>query len=157
MQEQRVREQEEEMRRMKMVVPILAAGAWIFAAERLLAQPASNPAAEEAEKATKSWLALVDSGQYKGSWAQSSSLFREKVTSAEWETAVRSAREPLGKLGSRKLVSAQFTRTLPGVPDGEYVVIRYETSFERKKAAVETVTPMKDKDGSWRVAGYFIQ
>ena len=142
------------MRRMKMVVPILAAGAWIFAAERLLAQPATNP---EAEKATQSWLTLVDSGQYRESWAQASSLFREKVTSAQWEAAVRSAREPLGNLGKRKLVSARFTRTLPGVQDGEYVVIRFDTSFERKKAAVETVTPMRDKDGSWRVAGYFIQ
>lgn len=145
------------MRRMKMVVPVLAAGAWIFAAERLLAQPASNPAAEDAEKVTNSWLTLVDSGQYGESWAQASKLFREKVTSAQWEAAVRSAREPLGKLGTRRLVSAQFTRTLPGVPDGEYVVIRYDTSFERKRAAVETVTPMKERDGSWRVGGYFIQ
>ncbi len=142
------------MRRMKMVVPILAVGAWIFAAERLLAQPASNPAAV---KAAESWLALVDEGRYAESWKEAASLFRDKVTAPQWESAVRSARQPLGKLGGRKLVSAQFTRTLPGVPDGEYVVIRYETSFERKKAAVETVTPMKDKDGSWRVAGYYIQ
>ncbi len=142
------------MRRMKMVVPILAVGAWIFAAERLLAQPASNPAAA---KAAETWLALVDGGRYAESWKEAASLFREKVTSAQWESAVRSAREPLGKLGARKLVSAQFSRTLPGVPDGEYVVIRYETSFEQKKSAVETVTPMKDKDGTWRVAGYFIQ
>jgi Protein of unknown function (DUF4019) len=142
------------MRRMRMVVPILAAGAWIFAAERLLAQPASNPAAD---KAAENWLALVDGGRYTESWKQAASLFREKVTAPQWEAAVRSAREPLGKLGTRNLVSAQFSRTLPGAPDGEYVVIRYETSFEHKKTAVETVTPMKDRDGTWRVAGYFIQ
>jgi hypothetical protein len=45
----------------------------------------------------------------------------------------------------------------PGVPDGEYVVIQYEVSYENKKAAVETVTPMLDKDGKWRVAGYFMR
>jgi ribosomal protein S17E len=43
------------------------------------------------------------------------------------------------------------------VPDGKYVVIKYDTSFENKKSAVETVTPMLDKDGKWRVAGYFIK
>jgi len=142
------------MRRMKMVVPILAVGAWIFAAERLLAQPASNPAAV---KAAESWLALVDGGQYAESWKQAASLFRDKVTADQWSAAVRSAREPLGSIQTRKLVSAQFMRTLPGAPDGEYVVIRYETSFQKKASAVETVTPMKDKDGAWRVAGYFIQ
>jgi len=29
--------------------------------------------------------------------------------------------------------------------------------FANKKAAVETVTPMKDTDGQWRVSGYFIR
>jgi uncharacterized protein DUF4019 len=142
------------MRRMRMVIPILAAGAWIFAAERLLAQPAAEPAAT---KAAESWLALVDSGHYAESWKQAASLFREKVPAAQWESQVRSARAPLGKLLSRKLVAAQFARTLPGVPDGEYVVSRYEAVYENKKSAIETVTPMKDKDGAWRVAGYFIQ
>lgn len=47
--------------------------------------------------------------------------------------------------------------SLPGAPDGKYVVIQYDTSFENKKAAVETVTPMLDKDGKWRVSGYYIK
>ena len=46
---------------------------------------------------------------------------------------------------------------LPGAPDGEYVVFQFDTQFERKRAAVETVTPMRDPDGSWRVSGYFIR
>jgi hypothetical protein len=29
--------------------------------------------------------------------------------------------------------------------------------FENKAAAVETVTPMADPDGAWRVSGYFIR
>ena len=46
---------------------------------------------------------------------------------------------------------------MPGAPDGEYVVIQFETSFENKKHAIETVTPMMDKDGTWRVSGYYIR
>ncbi len=45
----------------------------------------------------------------------------------------------------------------PTRPDGEYVVIQYESSFEHKQSAVETVTSMLDKDGTWRVSGYFIR
>jgi hypothetical protein len=137
-----------------MVAPILAVGAWIFAAERLLAQPASDPAAA---REARGWLDLVDAGRYGESWKQAAPLFQEKVPGAQWEQAVRSAREPLGKIESRKLVNAQFARTLPGAPDGEYMVLRYETVFEKKREAFETVTPMKEKEGSWRIAGYFIQ
>ena len=45
----------------------------------------------------------------------------------------------------------------PGAPDGEYLVIRFAASFEKKQSAIETVTPIKDADGIWRVCGYFIQ
>ena len=58
---------------------------------------------------------------------------------------------------SRKILSAKYTKTLPGAPDGEYVVIQYESSFEHKQSAVETITAMLDKDGKWRVSGYFIK
>jgi hypothetical protein len=40
------------------------------------------------------------------------------------------------------------------MPDGNHVVIKYNMSFQEKKSAAETVTPMLDKDGKWRVAGY---
>jgi hypothetical protein len=43
------------------------------------------------------------------------------------------------------------------VPDGKYVVIQYDSVFEQKASAVETVTPMLDSDGAWRVSGYFVQ
>ena len=34
---------------------------------------------------------------------------------------------------------------------------KYVYSFGNKKAAVETITPMLDKDGKWRVSGYYIK
>jgi len=56
-------------------------------------------------------LDLVDAGRYGESWKQAASLFQEKVPAAQWERAVRSAREPLGKVESRKLVNAQFVES----------------------------------------------
>jgi hypothetical protein len=64
---------------------------------------------------------------------------------------------PLGKVLKRTIKSSQYATSLPGAPDGEYVVIQYETSFANKKSAVETITPMLDKDGKWRVSGYYIK
>jgi hypothetical protein len=114
-------------------------------------------AIDQAQAAAKDWLTLTDGAKYAQSWEEAASLFKAAVTKANWESALIGTRTPLGTLKSRKVKGATFTRTLPGAPDGEYVVIQYDTQFEKKAAAVETVTPMREKDGSWRVSGYFIK
>jgi hypothetical protein len=135
---------------------------WILAAiGALLLVVAALRAEESPEKATPeaagAWLRLVDAGEYAESWKQASSLFRKQVTAEQWKAAVESARGPLGKVLSRRLRSAEYRKTLPGAPDGDYVVIQYDTSFEKKKSGIETVTPMKDGDGVWRVSSYYIK
>lgn len=118
----------------------------------------SQPKPEQlAQQSAESWLALVDSGKYAESWQQAASMFKAHVTKDQWQSMVGSVRDPLGKNTSRKLKSAKYTTSLPGAPDGQYVVIQYESTFEHKQSAVETITPMLDKDGSWRVSGYFIK
>jgi hypothetical protein len=107
--------------------------------------------------AAKKWLSLVDAGNYMQSWQESSEYFRNAVTEARWEQSLKAVRHPLGKLISREVQSSVYKTSLPGAPDGEYVIIQFKTSFENKKSAIETVTPMLDKDGVWRVSGYFIR
>jgi len=51
------------------------------------------------------------------------------------------------------------------VDDGKYAeswdvaaeYLKTAVSFENKKSAVETITPMLDKDKKWRVSGYYIK
>lgn len=118
----------------------------------------ANPEAEQAASAAASeWLALVDGGRYGDSWQAASELFRVAVTKEQWEPSLRGVRMPLGNVVSREVSSMQYTEELPGAPDGQYVVIQYKTSLEFKKSAIETVTPMIDKDGQWRVSGYYIK
>lgn len=111
----------------------------------------------KAQDTAKAWLALVDAEKYGQSWDEAALLFRSAVMKIEWERAAKAARAPLGALKSRTLKSANFTRSLPGAPDGEYVVIQFDTQFANKASAIETVTPMRDKDGAWRVSGYYIR
>jgi len=103
------------------------------------------------------WLAMVDSEKYVESWQEASEIFRTAVQPKQWKQAMETVRRPLGRVLSRKVKTKVYTTTLPGAPDGEYVVIQFESSFENKKTAVETVTPMLDKDGVWRVSGYYIK
>ena len=112
---------------------------------------------EAAKKSAESWLAVVDKGDYAASYDEAASIFKLAITKEDWLQKVRAARSPLGKMISRKLKRMQYETTLPGAPDGEYVVVQYDTSFENKRSAVETITPTLDKDGQWRVSGYFIR
>ncbi len=107
--------------------------------------------------AAEKWVALLDSGNYATSWNSAAEYFKSSISQAQWEQAVKSVRGPLGKLISRKVLSKTYTRTLPGAPDGEYVIIQFKTSFQNKESAIETITPMLDKDGKWRVSGYYIK
>lgn len=103
------------------------------------------------------WLALVDRGRYGDSWDAAAERFRESMDRTKWETTVESVRGPLGIVLARRLRTATFTRMLPNAPEGEYVVIEFDTRFEKRPLAAETVTSERGKDGSWRVAGYWIR
>ena len=106
--------------------------------------------------AADGWLRLLDAGEYDETWRSAASLFRGAVTQEQWAQSVSAARRPFGAFVSRKLLGAQYAESLPGAPDGRYVVIQYEAVYENKHAAIETVTPMYD-GGTWRVSGYFIR
>ena len=107
--------------------------------------------------AAGAWLKLVDEGKYTDSWRQAAEYLKTAVKPDQWEKSMRAFRQPLGSIVSRTLKSKNYATSLPGAPDGEYVVIQYETSFKNKKSAIETITPMVDKDGMWRVSGYYIK
>lgn len=110
-----------------------------------------------AVSAAEKWLAVIDEGKYSESWREAASYFKSAVQQEQWEQSLQALRRPLGKLVSRKVKSKAYKTSLPGAPDGEYVVIQFETSFENKKQAIETVTPMMDADRKWRVSGYYIK
>lgn len=107
--------------------------------------------------AAKKWLTMVDQGKYEESWKEAAQYFKNAVTQDQWRQSLQAVRKPLGNLIFRKVKSRAYMTSLPSAPDGEYVVIQFETSFANKKSAIETVTPMLDKDGSWRVSGYYIK
>jgi hypothetical protein len=130
---------------------LLAIAASGFAAE-------NNASAEKAAtSAAQTWLAAIDQGDYAQSWQQASAFFRSAVTEDKWKTSLETVRKSLGKLTSRKVNKAQSATSLPGAPEGQYVVMQFDTVFANKPFATETVTFMLEKDGQWRAAGYFIK
>ena len=116
--------------------------------------------AESKKRATKSaeaWLELIDHGHYGESWDSAAAYFQSAISRDAWQRSLRAVRKPLGKTIIRTLSGRRYETALPGAPDGEYVIIQYKTSFENKKSSIETITPMLERDGTWKVSGYFIK
>jgi Ethanolamine utilization protein EutJ (predicted chaperonin) len=118
---------------------------------------ADSAAEDAALKASQAWLDLVDSGKYDASWDEAAMYFKNSVKKEEWNSTIKAVRDPFGKLVKRTIKSKQSVDSMPGAPDGNYLIIQYDASFENKKSAVETVVTMLDKDGKWRVSGYYIR
>jgi len=129
----------------------------------MFALPASAIHAQEVERtkagveAAERWLELADAGKGDASWSAAAGVFRGAVTQAQWSAALAQARAPLGDLKSRTLSNARFTRTLPGAPEADYVVIQYAAVYANRPGVTETVVATRETDGAWKVTTYLIQ
>ena len=110
------------------------------------------PAIAAAEK----WLELLDRGAYGAGWDQAAPFFQEGMSKHRWETSLPGVRDGFGQALGRKLRQATYSTQLPNTPPGEYVVIQFDSRFEKRPLTTEIVTPMK-VEGQWRVAGYIIR
>ncbi|MFA7666582.1 MAG: DUF4019 domain-containing protein [Burkholderiaceae bacterium] len=122
----------------------------------MLASAFAGEKASAAEAAALEWLSSVDAGDYAKSWDNAGALLKKQLTTKALERAVSGVREPLGALRSRKVKLAQPANDLPGAPNGEYVVLQFDSAFVNKAAGIETVTTVFE-GGVWRVVGYFIR
>jgi len=117
-------------------------------------KPAERAAAQAA---AETWLALVDAGNVEASWTSASSLFRARVSQAQWGNAVTGVRDALGALKARTLQSAILQKGLPDAPNGRYIAIVYASVFANKASATETVIPIQEADGTWHVSDYYVR
>jgi hypothetical protein len=104
----------------------------------------------------KQWLSLIDDQNYADAYKQMGAVGRDKVSVESFSKTVGGVREPLGAMSSRALKDVKLTKTLPAMRDGQYAIVRYDSTFAHKAAAVESVTLISE-NGGWSVIGYFIK
>ena len=102
------------------------------------------------------WLHTIDNGKYVESWHDTDKMFKDQLSSEDWDVALKSVRSPLGEVVTRAEFNYETHSSFPGIPEGEYVVIQYKTEFRNMPGATETLTFSK-ASGQWRAIGYYIQ
>lgn len=112
--------------------------------------------ANTAESAALAWLESIDNGEVEQAWESSSPLLKTPLSPSMLRRIIELARNEFGPVESRRQVQASHYRSMPGAPDGDYMVFIFHTRFENKARGVETVTPHLE-NGEWRVSGYYVQ
>jgi len=135
---------------------------WLAAAAILAVLPTTLPATAQMpppmqtssqpgpDDRAKQWLALLDDSNYADGAAQLGP--RTKMSADN----LRAMREPLGAMASRTLKDVKLSKTLPGMPSGQYAVVRFETGFAHKPQTVETVALSMNKN-AWSVTSYTVE
>jgi hypothetical protein len=119
-------------------------------------QSPDNEKVEQAKPAAVEFLGLIDDAKYAESWESSAGLMRDKVTRKDWIDKLNKARNLSGDLVQRVQKSASYATEAKDSPDGEYIMLIYESDFQRAEDVSEYVTVMLEGD-EWKVAGYFMQ
>jgi hypothetical protein len=118
---------------------------------------AKNVDLKKAIRQSKSWLETIDNSKYKESWNNSSPAFKKAVSEQQWISSMAQNRKPLGKVINRILKNKKHTDQIPGFSKGDFLVVQYQTKFESRESAIETVTMHLENSGEWRALGYYIK
>lgn len=115
--------------------------------------PVATASAEQTAvlQAAEAWFALVDKGDWQGSYALMGGQFRALNTAERWTEVSQRVHGDLGALRSRELMTVDFA---PAPPHG-YWTVKYRSSYATRGAVVETLS-LAFEEGRWKVVGVVI-
>lgn len=105
------------------------------------------------------WIKLIDQGLYDASWTLASPLMQLTIPKMQWEQLLKAVRTPLGEIKSRKIVLQSPAENPKNLPRGEYMIILYESVFEKEgqlQNVQELITLNLGSDEQWHVLTYLI-
>ena len=125
---------------------------------------AMMPAQREALNAAERWLVPLDAQRYADAWTMASESFKAKVARDSFRDGIYRIRKDYGKVEKRSGEKMAFRGDMPAPDQGDApmkagteVAILFDTVFAGQRQAQEEVTMVLEKDGIWRVAGYYIK
>ncbi|WP_077147814.1 DUF4019 domain-containing protein [Sphingopyxis sp. KK2] len=116
------------------------------------AAPSTAPTESAAVGAARDWLAMVDKGDWNGSWEATGQAFKALNSVETWSRVASQVQGPLGAVKSRVLLSEQ---EVPAPPYG-YQMVKFRTDYANKAGAIETLSLIRE-GGSWRVVGVTVE
>jgi hypothetical protein len=111
---------------------------------------------QAAQRQALGFMGYLDQGRYADSYAYTGMPIRTQLDREAFAAEIAKTRNGTGALQGRELIDSAYTTSVPGAPDGQYVVLHYHANFAIRQDVVETVTLAFAK-GYWRVVGYYLK
>ena len=106
--------------------------------------------------AASDFTTLVDADNFLAAYWSGSELLRLANDEREWTAQQERAQVLVGKVTKRTLKAVRSIQTYPGLPDGDYVLIYFETRTTYKAKAAEVLL-LRDDQGLYQVCSYSIR
>lgn len=116
----------------------------------------ANLLSQDAVAAAERFARIIDSGNSSDAYTQASPLLRLALNEQEFKTDIERAHILLGPVQQRQLTALRSVGIYPHLPDGEYLIVQFETRTLHKNKAAEIIV-LQRQDGLWLVADYSIR
>jgi hypothetical protein len=109
------------------------------------------------DKTARAWLVKLDKGYFQQCYDETAQALKDSLDKSQWISNMTTYRKPLGESEKRKEANMYYENKLQNADDGDYVVAQYASIFQQKLVVIESVTLVKEQDGSWKVFGYSLK
>ena len=106
--------------------------------------------------AAESFVSIIDCGDYLTAYSRSSPLLKQLNPQQKWIDEQKLASQLLGKVIDRQLLAVKARDAHPGMPDGCYLIVCYQTVTTDKDRAIEMLL-LKEENQKWSVCNYSIR
>jgi hypothetical protein len=108
----------------------------------------------KARNVCETWARVLDSRDFTTAYQQTSLYFKSTVQVGDW-TKFHNSLDTFGINTKREFIAAEFFQGKAENKVIEYIVCKFNSSFTKKKVAVETISVIRESN-EWKVMGYFI-
>lgn len=103
------------------------------------------------------WLSLWNGQKCSESYKPLSPISKQDMPETSWVEYCTTVNGTLGELSSRKLIATAFTSSLPTKTDRPVGILAYQSDYANRKAVIEIIGLLLDKDGRWIMTNYIPQ
>lgn len=114
-------------------------------------------ATRKAVATAEAFLALMDADKYDDAWETASESLRSSASKEIWRAQFSQVRMQIGTSRVRKLMDGKDAPKTVNRPEGEFLLVKYSTSFSKVPNLIESLPLKMEKDGQYHVAGYMIR
>lgn len=117
--------------------------------------PGTQAQRDEAERAARDYLVMLDRGDYDATWDHAGPALRAQTNRFVWTNTMKLARKTLQAPPERSASDIGFTPKVdPNAPAGEYAFVAFQGTVGRVATTEKVV--MQKEASRWKIVGYFM-